>query len=214
MYPRVPALQQHLRKNQKVLKKHKEPAQGQDNHSPQWQASCWWDRLIWGSLVCYKASCTQKWLRQWHAALASPLSNVRSDSSAAGHPWRPGRSWMCSVLSHVYLEPPLGWWPLHNTLRKKVKKKSSSTLQVFGIKPRNRRTVGVMLLGVLSFIDLAGGVVAFTNAASVWSSCRPQNTVATHPLRKTKKVIHKKQLAVLFTGQSQALPHIVHQYRH
>lgn len=44
-----------------------------------------------------------------------------------------------------------------------------------------------MLLGVLSFIDLAGGVVAFTNAASIWCSCRPQNTVAAHPLQKTKK---------------------------
>lgn len=39
-----------------------------------------------------------------------------------------------------------------------------------------------MLLGVLSFVDLAGGVVAFTNATSVWHGCRPQNTVTAHSL--------------------------------
>lgn len=101
----------------------KEPARGQDDHSPQWQASRWWDQSIWGSPVCYKASCTQKWLRRWRGGLASPPSNVRSDSSVAGHPWQPGRSWMCSVPSHVYLEPPLGWWPFRNTLGNSKKKK-------------------------------------------------------------------------------------------
>lgn len=99
-----------------------EPAPGQDNHSPQWQASRWWGHLILGFLVCYKASCTQKWLQRWHADLASLLSNAHSDSIVSGCPWQPGRSWMYSVPSHVYLEPPLGWWPLHNTLRRSKKK--------------------------------------------------------------------------------------------
>lgn len=98
-----------------------EPAPGQDNHSPQWQASRWWGHLILGFLVCYKASCTQKGLQRWYADLASLLSNAHSDGIVSGCPWQPGRSWMYSVPSHVYLEPPLGWWPLHNTLRRSKK---------------------------------------------------------------------------------------------
>lgn len=44
-----------------------------------------------------------------------------------------------------------------------------------------------MLLGVLSFIDLAGGVVAFTNSTRVLHSCRPQNSVTSHSLLKNKE---------------------------
>lgn len=88
-------------------------------------------------------------------------------------------------------------------------------MQVFEIKPWVSRTVSVMLLGVLSFVDPAGGVVAFTNATSVWHSCRPQNTVTAHSLWENNwKPFTKKQLPVLFRWCSQALPHTVHQYRH
>lgn len=39
-----------------------------------------------------------------------------------------------------------------------------------------------MLLGVLSFVDLAGGVVSFAHPAGIRHSCGAQNTVTAHSL--------------------------------
>lgn len=55
-------------------------------------------------------------------------------------------------------------------------------------------TVSVMLLGVLSFKDFAGGVVPFTNTTSIGRSRRPQNTVAAHSLgKKQHQIRHSRK---------------------
>lgn len=41
-----------------------------------------------------------------------------------------------------------------------------------------------MLLDVLSFVDLAGGIISFTHATYIRHSCGAQNTVAAHSLWK------------------------------
>lgn len=75
--------------------------------------------------------------------------------------------------------------------------------QFQGLNPVNQNilllwlTVIIMLLGVLSFVDLAGGVVSFTQATSIRHSCGAQNMVTADSLWEKPK---KK--SILFTRRS------------
>lgn len=44
-----------------------------------------------------------------------------------------------------------------------------------------------MLLGVLPFVDLAGGVVSFAHPTSIRHCCRAQNTITANSLQKNKQ---------------------------
>lgn len=50
-----------------------------------------------------------------------------------------------------------------------------------------------MLLGVLSFEDLAGGVVSFTQPTSIGHSCGAQHTVTAHSLWEKQNIIAFQQ---------------------
>lgn len=51
-----------------------------------------------------------------------------------------------------------------------------------------------MLLAVLSFVDLAGGVVSFTHPASIRHSCGAQNTVTAHSLWEKNIIAFDKKV--------------------
>ena len=51
-----------------------------------------------------------------------------------------------------------------------------------------------MLLGVLSFVDLAGGVVSFAHPTSIWHSCGAQNTVTAHSLWEKNIIAFDKKV--------------------
>lgn len=50
-----------------------------------------------------------------------------------------------------------------------------------------------MLLGVLPFVDLAGGVVSFAHPTSIRHCCRAQNTITANSLQKNKQQRKKQQ---------------------
>lgn len=59
-----------------------------------------------------------------------------------------------------------------------------------------------MLLGVLPFVDLAGGVVSFAHPTSIRHCCRAQNTITANSLQKNKQKRKKKNLNNLHLEQT------------
>lgn len=69
-------------------------------------------------------------------------------------------------------------------------------------------TVGIMLLGVLSFVDLAGGVVSFAHPACIRHSFGAQNTVTAHSLweKNTRHLFSDRKVAHTHKMQQFIIP--------
>lgn len=57
-----------------------------------------------------------------------------------------------------------------------------------------------MLLGVLSLVDLAGGVVSFTHPTGIRHSCGSQHTVTAHSLWEKHNYCSKSKLKFNITS--------------